>query len=272
MSNKDAVMHVLSHMKQGKIVGTSPLARTHLSELVASGSNLNFVKKPLVLKYRSYNPSLNKLDFLNLLPDHIAHGSRNHFNGFELIKYRDPRFFQFKDKYMLLFKDYKSLKLYHESTKLEKINKVRVKFDIETTQLDRYSSTYIRYANNLLAANESSQSYFESIKEREQLNKIPAEISTLSQFDSLIKPIEEKSAIVWNLPNHLLPTQIADMFWFYDIKRCFKLYWNNEIENKTLHYFLFNDSIDCLKFKRNFHGVYLNEEDPTSKLLVERLN
>ena len=89
------------------------------------------------------------------------------------------------------------------------------------------------------------------------------------ELQQKIRPIEQKSLLVWNFPLDLKPYDICEKYWFYDISHCFKIYWDPET-GKTLHYVAFHSERDSARFKRNFHGAYFNDEH-TCKLLVEEL-
>lgn len=266
MSSKRAIQHVFDHLKKGKIIGTVEQSITDVPSSIIPTNNDN--SKSIALKYRSYNPSLTKENFSSILPERMfgVPNNRNPFtDSFQLIKSRDPRYFQFKDYYVLLFKDHKSLTEYYDTTKLSRINQVRVKFT-KLPSNDMSEAAYSHYVDNLLAAYESSEKYFEKIKHKCTYDKTV----DLNTFQEKIRPIEERSALIWNLPLNMRPHDVMDKFWFYDIKHCFKLYWDN-CTGKTLYYVAFNDPTDCTKFKRNFHGVYF-DDDVHLKLLVETVS
>lgn len=255
MSSK-VIGSVLNRLKGGKVVGT----KLEPSVRATNGAT--------ALKYRSYNASLGIEDFQSILPEKtfaVSSGTKEPV-GFELIKSRDPRFFQFKDYYVLLFKDEKLLKEYYQATQLARIHKVRVKFT-PLPSGQRSEHVYSHYVENLEAAFESSRMYTEQYKKKRPFDQ---ETFDLAQLQQRVRPIEERSALVWNLPPEMRSHNLMDRFWFYDIKHCFKLYWDDSI-GKTLYYVAFNDRNDCMKFKRNFHGVYF-DDDPKWKLLVETLH
>lgn len=255
MSSK-VIGDVLGHLKSGKVIGTwsEPLTRS------MSGAT--------ALKYKSYNATLGIEDFQSIIPTTLFanNGGAPGAVDFELIKRRDPRFFQFKDYYVLLFKNEKSLKDYYQATELARINKVRVKF-LPLPKGHRSEHVYSHYVDNLEAAYRSSRDYNEQCKQKRPFD---ASSFDLAQLQKRVRPIEERSALIWNLPLEMRPHDLMDRFWFYDIKHCFKLYWEDST-GKTLYYVAFNDSNDCIKFKRNFHGVYF-DDDPKCKLLVETLD
>lgn len=253
MSSK-VIEGVLNHLKGGKLVGTKVVS----SVLSTNGAT--------ALKYRTYNDSLECRDFQSILPENVfgVH-EKSHVVDFELIKSRDPRFFQFKDYYVLLFKSEKALKEYYKATQLARINKVRVKFGLLPND-HKTKHVYTHYVQNLEAAFESSGKYNEQYRKRIAFDELSFDLAQLQQR---VRPIELRSALIWNLPLEMKSHDVVDRFWFYDIKHCFKLYWDNTT-GKTLYYVAFNDPDDCMKFKRNFHGVYF-DDDPNSKMLVETL-
>ncbi|QLL30312.1 hypothetical protein HG536_0A01290 [Torulaspora globosa] len=257
MASKKAVSAVLSHLKSGKVLGVA-------GELSQAGP----ASRSTALKYKSYNPSLDKADFVNILPEmlfSVAGAARTSGVDFQVLKCRDPRYFQFKDCYVLLFNSSQSLARYRSATELSRINKIRVKF-VPLPPGDSSEHVYAQYVKNLTAAFESHGLYNEKSRTKEPFDRSKFDLNALQER---IRPIEERSALVWNLPFDMRPHDLIDRFWFYDIKHCFKLYWDVST-GATLYYIAFNDTSDCLKFKRNFHGVHF-EDKLHMKLLVETL-
>ncbi|GCF01665.1 hypothetical protein ZYGM_000083 [Zygosaccharomyces mellis] len=259
MASKDALGRVLSHLKEGRILG---IANSWNARSSASIWRPDMIKST-ALKYRSYNPSLTKDDFSNLEPNVLFNPKRANATEFQLIKCRDPKFFQFKDQYVLLFKDHTSMTKYIQNTSSGRINHVRVKF-VPLRVGDMIGINYMNYVHNLLAAYDSSKTYFEMIKRKKDST---ADID-LHELAQIAQPFEEKSALVWDLPLEAKPMHVMDRFWFYDIKHCFKLYWDH-ITGHTLYYVAFNEAQDCTKFRRNLHGCRLN--DLPRKLLIDQL-
>ncbi|QLQ77878.1 hypothetical protein HG537_0A01250 [Torulaspora globosa] len=257
MGSRKVVRSVLNHLKSGKVLG---VGGDVYQAGPASGST--------ALKYKSYNPSLDKSDFVSILPEMMfANGNSTRSTGvdFQLIKCRDPRYFQFRDSYVLLFDSNKALMKYHKATELGRINKIRVKF-VPLPPGDNSEIVYAQYVKNLTAAFESHDLYNEKSKMKQSFERGKIDLNVLRER---VRPIEERSALVWNLPFDVKPHDLIDRFWFYDIKHCFKLYWDAST-GATLYYLAFNDASDCVKFKRNFHGVYF-EDELHMKLLVETL-
>lgn len=263
MSAKSGISSVLEYLRKGKIVGARPPQLAQLKYKESTGGSD-------ALRYRSYNPSLGKEDFVAVMQENILSldGGLQDSCGdsFQLIKCRDPKFFQFTDDYVLLFQNQKSMKNYHQLTALSRINHVRVKFDV-VPKNDSIIPSYSHYVRNLESAFQGHESYFRSIKEGYSLQDLSKQ--DLNFLQKTIRPMEERSALIWNLPIHLKSHNVMDKFWFYDIKHCFKLYWDVDT-GKTLHYVAFNDPNDCLKLKRNFHGIHF-DDNPQNKLLVETL-
>ncbi|QLG73040.1 hypothetical protein HG535_0E01240 [Zygotorulaspora mrakii] len=264
MSARKTVSSVLEYLKSGKVLGTR-------SPQILQSEKSILKNESTALRYKSYYPSLRKEDFISILPERIlapkADSGYMSDDTFQLVKCRDPKFFQFQDSYILLFRDNKAMRKYYESTSLSRIFKVRVKFNI-LPKNDGMIPVYSRYAKNLESAFQGGESYFKSIKEEQPIEDLSEQDLILLQKSVI--PIEERSALIWNLPIQLKSHNIMDKFWFYDIKHCFKLYWDTQT-GKTLHYVAFNDPVDCLKLKRNFHGVNF-DDCPQYKLLVETLN
>ncbi|CDF87815.1 BN860_15104g1_1 [Zygosaccharomyces bailii CLIB 213] len=260
MDSKGIIRKVLGHLKEGKILGTvKPSHEANLSSIKTSDSVENNA-----LKYRSYNPSLTKEDFCSLDLGAVFMSKRPSGENFELIKCRDPKFFQFQDQYLLLFKDQSSRQKYLQSSSLGRINNVRVKF-YPVRSGARLS--YSNYVQNLVAAYDSSRTYFDLMRAKNS-GGMSAQKLDLNALQCIADPLEKKSALLWNLPLETKPVHVMDRFWFYDLKHCFKLYWD-DTTGQTLYYMAFNESEDCEKFQRNLHGTYLN--DLSQKLLVQRL-
>lgn len=259
MASRDALKRVLAHLKEGRMVGLA----NSLNERTSPSIWRPDVIKSTALKYRSYNPSLTKNDFRHLEPGVLFNSKASGGTDFELIKARDPKFFQFKDQYVLVFKDHDSMVRYMQNTVNSRINRVRVKFNPLRIG-DMIGTNYANYVHNLLAAYDSSETYFEMVKrKKESVGDID-----LNELTRIVEPFERKSALIWNLPLEAKPIHVMDKFWFYDIKHCFKLYWD-EITGRTLYYVAFNQAQDCMKFKRNLHGCHL--DDLHRKVLIEQL-
>lgn len=256
--NKKVIADIVSRIvDSGKIVGGTLKQRA----VTPLGAVAN---RPITLCFKSYNPSLIKEDFIEVLPNDMQKST-----NFSFLRKRDPKFFQFQDTYYLIFDNYHDLNNYYNETKLSQINKVRTKFTpILSNSNDFLKMTNIlnQYSKNLLNAYQSKNDYFSNLKE-------PSGINAMNNLDKLSE-IESRSSLVWNLPNEISPNQVRDIFWFYDIKHCFKLYWNdNNISSRSfsLFYFAFNNANDSKKFKNNFHGTYFNDKH-TNKLLIENLH
>ncbi|CCF56715.1 hypothetical protein KAFR_0B04190 [Kazachstania africana CBS 2517] len=247
-SSKKIISNVLEHISSsGRIVGQN-------SEVSSS------FHKSVALSYNSYNPSLNKKDFNSIISENIFSRIDTGSIDFKLIKKRDPKYFQFKDKYYLIFPDFNNLNDYLHSTQNSKINRIRVKFKPilkDSEEFSKVQNIYKKYCRNLSCAYNSRKSYYNSIAE-----DVPNDFDT-----SEISKIESKSLLIWNLPNELSPAEIQNFFWFYDIKHCFKLYWD---DNHSLSFVAFNNILDCNKFARNFHGALFNN-DKNQKLLIDNL-
>ncbi|CCK67852.1 Pet54p KNAG_0A01630 [Huiozyma naganishii CBS 8797] len=213
------------------------------------------------LIYNSYYPAFDRGDFQQL-------GVLGPFGSLEgpaapparLWRVRDPRYFQFRDKYVLLFDNARVRDEYLERTRGKRLNKVRVRFQ-PAGELATVVDKFMQYSRNLEAAYASEDAYRLAIAS-------PNEESTKTLGEAVVgtELLESKSALVWNLPNTWHPGRVADTFWQYDVKHCFKMFWN-ELDNVSLYYFAFNETHERDKFKYNVHGVYLNE----AKLLVESL-
>ncbi|GAV52659.1 hypothetical protein ZYGR_0AG06500 [Zygosaccharomyces rouxii] len=259
MASKDALKRVLAHLKEGRILGVASSRNEKSSASIWKPD----VIKSTALKYRSYNPSLTKDDFNNLEPSALFDSKPLNGTDFELIKCRDPKFFQFKDQYVLLFNDHNSMVKYMQNTSSGSINHVRVKF-LPLRMGDMTGINYMNYVHNLLAAYDSSESYFDMVKRKRD----PIGDLDLHELTQIAQPFEEKSALIWDLPLETKPIHVMDKFWFYDIKHCFKLYWDHTT-GRTLYYVAFNEAQDCAKFRRNLHGCRL--EGLPRKLLIDQL-
>ncbi|CCD24559.1 Pet54p NDAI_0D02450 [Naumovozyma dairenensis CBS 421] len=287
--NVEIIDNVLKHLKTtGKIVGTTPA----LKYVIDPGN------RSRILKFQSYNPSLTHDDFVSLIPSNIfseninglddkSKGKKND-DQFLLIKKRDPKYFQFKDQYNLIFRSYNSLREYRRETQMSKLNKIRVNFKLPNSNFESVSilENYQNYIKNLSNAYDSMESYRENLSTFEKFpldtpeeSTISTEISKLRLLQDKIKAIESKSLLVWHLPTNLTPTQIRKSFWLYAIKHCFPLYWNN---SNSLYYFAFDNVDDAKDFRRNFHGISFNtwssssssseqgEDESDFKMLIEQ--
>ncbi|SCV02223.1 LANO_0F16116g1_1 [Lachancea nothofagi CBS 11611] len=265
MSSAKIVKNVLGQLKQtGKIVGSYPAAIDGACGLKVDDKNYS---RPSILELKSYNPTLSKADFLGLLPQtrFSSTAVKDSALSFEVVKMRDPRYFQFKDKYQLVFPDYKAMRAFSRYVEFSRLDGARPNFVVGKVQHPQVR--YQKYFRNLEAAFHSSDSFFQLLKNKNEEGRVPD--ITLDSLRQAAKPIESKSLLVWNFPSDQLPYQIMDKFWFYDIKHCFKIYWDSDT-GRTLTFMAFNSEEDCKKFNRNFHGVYFQENDDC-KLLVEAL-
>ncbi|SMN22357.1 similar to Saccharomyces cerevisiae YGR222W PET54 Mitochondrial inner membrane protein [Maudiozyma saulgeensis] len=259
-SSKKVIADIVSRISEsGKIVGNKTNSKRVRPAIISSNNSLG-------LYYKCYNPSLIKQDFVDLLP----FDQRSSID-FDFIRKRDPKYFQFNDTYYLLFKNNLDMNKYHNETMMGKINKMRVKLmpladrSSKTNGQDKMMNIFNRYSMNLFNAYDSVDKYFDGLQDR------PTQMA-IDNVEKLIE-IESKSVLVWNLPIKVSSHHIQDIFWFYDIKHCFRLYWNNNSigsKSSTLHFFAFNNPNEAEKFKNNFHGTYFND-DPNHKMLVERL-
>ncbi|CAI5209037.1 BEM_HP_G0113760.mRNA.1.CDS.1 [Saccharomyces cerevisiae] len=244
-------------------------------------------KKPSVLQYRSYNPYLVKEDFLSILPENL-YKKRGQFTNeldFQLMKVRDPKYFQFKDQYYLFFNDYNSLTEYIKLTKHSRINKIRVKMTPLAQPLPTLLTKLQRYSKNLYNAFRSSEQYFEGLNEKVDVGGEFTTNQLRSILDS-VEEIENKSVLVWNIPTKLRSHDILNYFWFYNIRSSFKIYWDDEMK-RNLRFISFENSHDAYRFKRNYHGLLAKEllilsekgdaadyslEMDDSKILIEHLS
>ncbi|CAI4036735.1 SMKI16G0465 [Saccharomyces mikatae IFO 1815] len=258
-----AIKRVLDHLKStGRVLGVVESESSYaISEKIAPVDIQYQVqgRKPLILQYRSYNPYLVKEDFLSILPENI-YKNRGQFTNeldFQLMKVRDPKYFQFKDQYYLLFNDYNTLTEYANLTKHSRINKVRTKMTPLLQPLPTMIAKFQKYSRNLYNAFQSSEQYFEGLNEKVDIGK---EINTsrLRSILDSIREIQSKSVLVWNLPTELRSKDILNYFWFYNIRSSFKIYWDDEMK-RNLRYISFENSNDAYRFKRNYHGVLAKE-------------
>ncbi|AJS02962.1 BMC_2a_G0023990.mRNA.1.CDS.1 [Saccharomyces cerevisiae] len=286
-----AIKLVLDHLKStGRVLGSIESGNSAtISEKTASVNNQQQLqeKKPSVLQYRSYNPYLVKEDFLSILPENL-YKKRGQFTNeldFQLMKVRDPKYFQFKDQYYLFFNDYNSLTEYIKLTKHSRINKIRVKMTPLTQPLPTLLTKLQRYSKNLYNAFRSSEQYFEGLNEKVDVSGEFTTNQLRSILDS-VEEIENKSVLVWNIPTKLRSHDILNYFWFYNIRSSFKIYWDDEMK-RNLRFISFENSHDAYRFKRNYHGLLAKElltlsekgdaadyslEMDDSKILIEHLS
>ncbi|AJR82748.1 CIH_HP2_G0021360.mRNA.1.CDS.1 [Saccharomyces cerevisiae] len=290
-ASSKAIKLVLNHLKStGRVLGSVESGNSAtISEKTASVNNQQQLqeKKPSVLQYRSYNPYLVKEDFLSILPENL-YKKRGQFTNeldFQLMKVRDPKYFQFKDQYYLFFNDYNSLTEYIKLTKHSRINKIRVKMTPLAQPLPTLLTKLQRYSKNLYNAFRSSEQYFEGLNEKVDVSGEFTTNQLRSILDS-VEEIENKSVLVWNIPTKLRSHDILNYFWFYNIRSSFKIYWDDEMK-RNLRFISFENSHDAYRFKRNYHGLLAKElltlsekgdaadyslEMDDSKILIEHLS
>lgn len=290
-ASSKAIKLVLDHLKStGRVLGSVESGNSAtISEKTASVKNQQQLqeKKPSVLQYRSYNPYLVKEDFLSILPENL-YKKRGQFTNeldFQLMKVRDPKYFQFKDQYYLFFNDYNSLTEYIKLTKHSRINKIRVKMTPLAQPLPTLLTKLQRYSKNLYNAFRSSEQYFEGLNEKVDVSGEFTTNQLRSILDS-VEEIENKSVLVWNIPTKLRSHDILNYFWFYNIRSSFKIYWDDEMK-RNLRFISFENSHDAYRFKRNYHGLLAKElltlsekgdaadyslEMDDSKILIEHLS
>ncbi|CAI4465628.1 CNT_collapsed_G0021470.mRNA.1.CDS.1 [Saccharomyces cerevisiae] len=290
-ASSKAIKLVLDHLKStGRVLGSVESGNSAtISEKTASVNNQQQLqeKKPSVLQYRSYNPYLVKEDFLSILPENL-YKKRGQFTNeldFQLMKVRDPKYFQFKDQYYLFFNDYNSLTEYIKLTKQSRINKIRVKMTPLAQPLPTLLTKLQRYSKNLYNAFRSSEQYFEGLNEKVDVSGEFTTNQLRSILDS-VEEIENKSVLVWNIPTKLRSHDILNYFWFYNIRSSFKIYWDDEMK-RNLRFISFENSHDAYRFKRNYHGLLAKEllilsekgdaadyslEMDDSKILIEHLS
>ncbi|AJS00516.1 BPK_HP2_G0020450.mRNA.1.CDS.1 [Saccharomyces cerevisiae] len=290
-ASSKAIKLVLDHLKStGRVLGSVESGNSAtISEKTASVNKQQQLqeKKPSVLQYRSYNPYLVKEDFLSILPENL-YKKRGQFTNeldFQLMKVRDPKYFQFKDQYYLFFNDYNSLTEYIKLTKYSRINKIRVKMTPLAQPLPTLLTKLQRYSKNLYNAFRSSEQYFEGLNEKVDVSGEFTTNQLRSILDS-VEEIENKSVLVWNIPTKLRSHDILNYFWFYNIRSSFKIYWDDEMK-RNLRFISFENSHDAYRFKRNYHGLLAKEllilsekgdaadyslEMDDSKILIEHLS
>ncbi|CAI4491502.1 CEQ_1a_G0020860.mRNA.1.CDS.1 [Saccharomyces cerevisiae] len=290
-ASSKAIKLVLDHLKStGRVLGSVESGNSAtISEKTASVNNQQQLqeKKPFVLQYRSYNPYLVKEDFLSILPENL-YKKRGQFTNeldFQLMKVRDPKYFQFKDQYYLFFNDYNSLTEYIKLTKHSRINKIRVKMTPLAQPLPTLLTKLQRYSKNLYNAFRSSEQYFEGLNEKVDVSGEFTTNQLRSILDS-VEEIENKSVLVWNIPTKLRSHDMLNYFWFYNIRSSFKIYWDDEMK-RNLRFISFENSHDAYRFKRNYHGLFAKElltlsekgdaadyslEMDDSKILIEHLS
>ena len=290
-ASSKAIKLVLDHLKStGRVLGSVESGNSAtISEKTASVNKQQQLqeKKPSVLQYRSYNPYLVKEDFLSILPENL-YKKRGQFTNeldFQLMKVRDPKYFQFKDQYYLFFNDYNSLTEYIKLTKHSRINKIRVRMTPLAQPLPTLLTKLQRYSKNLYNAFRSSEQYFEGLNEKVDVSGEFTTNQLRSILDS-VEEIENKSVLVWNIPTKLRSHDILNYFWFYNIRSSFKIYWDDEMK-RNLRFISFENSHDAYRFKRNYHGLLAKEllilsekgdaadyslEMDDSKILIEHLS
>ncbi|SCU86732.1 LAFA_0E02696g1_1 [Lachancea sp. 'fantastica'] len=268
-----SVRNVLGQLKNsGNLIGSFPSESNGLRNAARPAAAEYMVTenyhRPHLLEFRSYNPTLTRSDFIGLLPQskfRVAGKTDESDVNFDVLKVRDPKYFQFKDKYQLIFPDQKNMKKFARSVAYSRIEGARAEFTPSTLRHPELRCA--KYVRNLEAAFESGSRYFELLKTaKDPVHKLESSLETLRQTAA---PLEAKSLLVWNFPADMPPYKVMDRFWLYDIKHCFKLYWD-VATGRTLTFMAFNSEEDCVSFSRNFHGVFFRDTDDC-RLLVEAL-
>ena len=215
-SNKNTKLltHLLGNLKStGRIVGTTAAAGNGLptSNNIKTIRRPNYIAKPTVLKFTSYDPYLTKNDFLSLIPENVFAQAPLTTDmetkyDFTLIKKRDPKYFLFKDQYYLKFLNFIKLQRYSNVTKFARLKKVRVNFKPlqNIHENDLFMTNHQFYLQNLVAAYKSKEAYLQQIK---GLEVSPVELSTVE-----MEEMEENSLVVWNLPNDMKPIEVQNYF------------------------------------------------------------
>lgn len=242
--------------------------------------------KVLALCYNSYDPSLTTRDFANLMTQRDITYSKRTPLRFDVIKRRDPKYFNFRDQYILLFQNNMDLRQYLQETRGSSINRMRVDFRPLLTVRsglslskdkdkgyvgDHLELLYRKYCRNLEAAYLDREEYFKVAKENVSEQDIRSEPDLRSLVERVTE-LEKNCAIVWNLPrdHEKLVPQIS----FFDIVHSFNLYWNQGL-GKSLRFMRFSNAEECKQFKKNYHGfVYDKSDTPNennNKILVEPL-
>ena len=262
-------------VKAGKVVGRASRA-SRAGAGASASATVPPAQRSTALAYHSYDASLVDADFRELLPPDLRRSVR-----FDVLRRRDPRFFQFQDTYYLSFPTHAELREYTAATALARIHRTRVRLrpvDSSGAEGARLATALRGYAANLRNAWDSRDAYFAGLAlagahSAQNTSSLDNALSPLSALAGL-RPLEQCSALVWNLPAALRPQEVRDRFWFYDIRHCFKLYWDDardaSPDPSSLHYFAFNSTAEAQKFKSNFHGTLYNGS-PSHRRLVETL-
>ncbi|KAL3239998.1 Pet54p [Nakaseomyces bracarensis] len=241
--------------------------------------SVNVSSKALALCYNSYDPSLRWNDFADLVTQRGLSGFRTPQLKFDVIKRRDPKYFSFRDQYILLFPSNMDLRRYLQETRSSSFNRVRVEFVPLLTTKDakeqckssvgeRLELLYRKYCRNLEAAYLGSQSYFNAVKEGISETDIKSDVDLKSLVDKVTE-LEKNCAIVWNLPEE--SEKLVPQISFFDIVNSFDLL-RNQSTGTSMKFVRFTNSEECRQFKKDYHGFVYNEINPdTNKILVEPL-
>lgn len=241
--------------------------------------------KVLALCYNSYDPSLKPRDFSKLLTQRDVIPNRRSPLSFDVIKRRDPKYFNFRDQYILLFQNNIDLRHYLQQTQGSSINRMRVDFRPlvstktgltivdDVKQNDGYVGEHLellyrKYCRNLEAAYLDKQEYFNIVKEGITEQEVKNEPDLRSLVDRITE-LEKNCAVVWNLPSDE-EKQLPQLS-FFDVVHSFNLYWNQGL-GKSLRFMRFSNAEECKQFKKDYHGFICDENHPDSKkILVEPL-
>lgn len=216
------------------------------------GSRTASIGSP-ILSYNSYNQSLKSQDFENLVRNQQL-GIKSSIDNeklFELLTVRDSRYFTFRDRYLLRFKDDISMRRYVKQTLNTSLDDQKIRFEQNLSK--KVVSDILCYQRNIKAAYKSKKDYIGSLKGMtEDRND---DHSLLKHLDiKEIHDIEAKSLLVWDLPLNYKAQNIKLEYWWYDIMHSFRL-WCDESRGSTLTYVSFHDIEQAMKFHLNVHGL-----------------
>ncbi|AEY96085.1 FADL133Cp [Eremothecium gossypii FDAG1] len=245
---------------RAKVLVEEVLRRLKTGDIAGARQGGTGKREPAVAVYRSLNPALGKRDIVGALPAvQLSEEPREHEAlAFQVMKLRDPRFFMFRDEYLLRFPTETGLAAFRRLARDAWVDDVRLQ--LETTVAPQTLETGALYAKLVQRAYESEAGYRSALAEGP--GRAVAPLRTLDW--AKVREVEARSALVWDLPEWCDGKRLAQEFWWYSIKNGFQLYCG---QGRRLTYVAFADPADAMRFKRNLHGSHWCGK----QVLVEKL-
>ncbi|AGO11646.1 AaceriADL133Cp [[Ashbya] aceris (nom. inval.)] len=244
-----------------KVLVEEVLRRLKTVETASTRQKDTGKREPAVAVYRSFNPALGKKDIVGALPIlQLGEEAQKHEAlAFHVMKLRDPRFFTFRDSYLLRFPTEAGVAAFRRLARDAWVDDVQLR--LEASVSPRTLEAGALYAELVQRAYESEAGYRSAVA-AEGLRRTVPPLHTLDW--AKVRAVEERSVLVWDVPEWCDGKRLAQEFWWYSIKNGFQLYSG---QGRRLMYVAFGDPADAMRFKRNLHGSHWCGK----QILVEKL-